>query len=82
MDLGGGVGDAWKYWRMSEEIVASLVRALWRCRMSRRGTLGRALLVLVVLLMWHLGWPLLLGEITECRDDQFVVAHERRGRFG
>jgi hypothetical protein len=32
-----------KYWRMSEESVAILVRALWkRCRMSRRGTLGWA----------------------------------------
>jgi hypothetical protein len=45
MDLGGGVGDAWKYWRMSENRGHPGSCALKRCRMSRRGTLGRALLV-------------------------------------
>jgi hypothetical protein len=81
MDLGGGVGDAWKYWRMSEEIVASLVRALWRCRMSRRGTLGRALLVGGVIDVAPVV-ATAVGRNNGCRDDQFVVAHERRGRFG
>jgi hypothetical protein len=43
MDLCDAVGDARKYWRISEEIVAILVRALWkRWRMFRRVALGRA----------------------------------------
>jgi hypothetical protein len=54
-------------------IVASLVRALWRCRMSRRA-LGRALLVTG-------GVIDVPGGHCWCRD-WFVVAHERRGRFG
>jgi hypothetical protein len=37
-----------KYWRMSEESVAILVRALWRrCRTSRRRILKRAGLVTI-----------------------------------
>jgi hypothetical protein len=64
MDLGGGVGDAW-------EILANVGGnrgqpgscALKRCRMSRRGTLGRALLVTGGVIDVHLGWPLLLEKL-------------------
>jgi hypothetical protein len=66
MDLGGGVGDAW-------EILANVG--------GNRGQPGSCALkaavcpggarwderysLLVVLLMWHLGWPLLLEVIAD-----------------
>jgi hypothetical protein len=65
MDLCHAVGDARKYWRISEEIVAILVRALWkRWRMSEGRCWDERGSVLVVLLLCHRGDQCCLGEIT------------------
>jgi hypothetical protein len=74
MDLCHAVGDARKYWRISEE-VAILVRALWkRWRMFRRVALGRAELVsggvaAVSPVVTSVAWRNNCG----CLDDLFFI---------